>query len=86
MPNKEIDTLKVAAIAAGAIALGKFVWRKVNEYDLRDKTVLVTGGSRGLGLVLAREFARNGAQVAICARDEAELENARLDCSSAART
>ena len=77
--NKEIDTLKMAMIGAGAVALAKFVWRKMTEYDLRDKTVLVTGGSRGLGLVLAREFARNGAQVAICARDEEELEKARVD-------
>ena len=77
--NKEMDTLKVALIGAGAIGLAKFLWRKMTEYDLRDKTVLVTGGSRGLGLVLAREFARHGAQVAICARDEEELENARLD-------
>jgi NAD(P)-dependent dehydrogenase (short-subunit alcohol dehydrogenase family) len=39
--------------------------------------VLISGGSRGLGLVLAREFARAGADVAICARDERELERAR---------
>ena len=77
--NKEMDTLKVAMIGAGAVALAKFLWRKMNEYELRGKTVLVTGGSRGLGLVLAREFAQNGARVAICARDEEELENARLD-------
>jgi short-subunit dehydrogenase len=42
-------------------------------------TVLVTGGSRGLGLVLARELARAGASVAICARDERELDAARRD-------
>ncbi|HET7113369.1 MAG TPA: SDR family oxidoreductase [Pyrinomonadaceae bacterium] len=41
--------------------------------------MLVTGGSRGLGLVLAREFAASGAQVAICARDEQELEQASRD-------
>lgn len=77
--NKEMDTLKVALIGAGAIGLAKFLWRKMTEYDLRDKTVLITGGSRGLGLVLAREFAQHGAQVAICARDEEELEKARMD-------
>lgn len=73
------DTLKLAAITLGAVALGKFLWRKMNEYDLRGKTVLITGGSRGLGLVLAREFAWNGARVAICARDEQELEEASGD-------
>lgn len=77
--SKELDVLKGIAIGAGVLSLARYAWRKFNEYDLRDKTVLVTGGSRGLGLVLAREFAREGARVAICARDEEELERARLD-------
>ena len=73
------NTVKTAAIALGAVALGKYLWRKWNEYDLHGKTVLVTGGSRGLGLVLARQFAANGARVAICARDEQELQTASED-------
>ncbi len=48
------------------------------EYSLDGRTVLVTGGSRGLGLVLAREAARQGARVAICGRDAESLERARL--------
>ena len=51
----------------------------MREYDLRGKTVLITGGSRGLGLVLGREFVRQGARVAICARDAEELERASAD-------
>ena len=38
--------------------------------------VLVTGGSRGIGLALAREFARNGHDLVLVARDEAALEQA----------
>jgi 5,10-methylene-tetrahydrofolate dehydrogenase/methenyl tetrahydrofolate cyclohydrolase len=72
--GKQTDAIKFTAMTLGAVALGRLIWRKMTEYDLRNKTVLVTGGSRGLGLVLAREFAREGAQVAICARDEEELE------------
>jgi NAD(P)-dependent dehydrogenase (short-subunit alcohol dehydrogenase family) len=49
--------------------------------DLVDKVVLITGGSRGLGLVLARELLRQGAHVAVCARDTEELERARDDLS-----
>jgi NAD(P)-dependent dehydrogenase (short-subunit alcohol dehydrogenase family) len=49
--------------------------------DLVDKVVLITGGSRGLGLVLARELLRQGAHVAVCARDSEELERARGDLS-----
>ena len=80
--RKESNTFQTAAITLGAVALGKFLWRKMTEYNLRNKSVLVTGGSRGLGLVLAREFARNGARVAICARDDEELQQAIDDLQS----
>jgi NAD(P)-dependent dehydrogenase (short-subunit alcohol dehydrogenase family) len=53
--------------------------RRWRAYDFRDKVVLITGGSRGLGLILARELLREGARVAVCARDELELERARRD-------
>jgi NAD(P)-dependent dehydrogenase (short-subunit alcohol dehydrogenase family) len=53
--------------------------RRWRAYDLRDKVVLITGGSRGLGLVMARELLCQGARVVICARDELELERARID-------
>ncbi len=46
-------------------------------YPVHGKAVLITGGSRGLGLALAREFVRLGSRVAICARDAHELEAAR---------
>ena len=77
MPNTN-DLIKMTAIAGGALLL-KSAIDYLREYDLRDKTVLITGGSRGLGLVMAREFARHGARLALCARDEEELERARLD-------
>jgi short-subunit dehydrogenase len=38
--------------------------------------VLITGGSRGLGLILARYLIDAGARIAICARDSAELDRA----------
>jgi len=37
------------------------------------KTALVTGGSRGLGLLIAEELGRRGCRVMICARDTEEL-------------
>ena len=51
------DIYKLAAVAAGALAL-KSTLNHFFAFDLKDKTVLIIGGSRGLGLVLAREFAR----------------------------
>jgi NAD(P)-dependent dehydrogenase (short-subunit alcohol dehydrogenase family) len=68
--------LMLAAGAGGIAAMGS-VLRSSRHLALHNKVVLVTGGSRGLGLLLAKEFAGEGARVAICARDEAELERAR---------
>jgi NAD(P)-dependent dehydrogenase (short-subunit alcohol dehydrogenase family) len=68
----------VALAAAGA---GYLLWKELRgrSISLRGQVALVTGGSRGLGLLLARELAREGCQVAICARDAVELERARLN-------
>ena len=69
-----------AATAIGAVLAARSGLRRLREHrlrELRGKTVLITGGSRGLGLALAEEFARFGAKIAICARDEHELARAR---------
>lgn len=68
-----------AAAGVGAALATRALVRRWREYDFRHKTVVVTGGSRGLGLLLARELVSEGAQVAIAARDAAELERARAD-------
>jgi len=49
------------------------------RYSLRDKVVLITGGSRGLGLVLARQICAVGGKVALIARDAEELGRAKAD-------
>ena len=41
--------------------------------DLKDSTVLITGGGRGIGRFTAHAFARAGASVAVCSRTEAEV-------------
>ena len=45
--------------------------------ELSGRVALVTGASRGLGFLLARELAAQGCRVAICARDAGELSRAR---------
>src|SRR5205809_2420546 len=69
-------------LATGAILLA--IWLIVRlirtvSYPLREKVVLITGGSRGLGLVLARHICARGGNVAIIARDPDELMRAKTD-------
>ncbi|MFW7377269.1 MAG: SDR family NAD(P)-dependent oxidoreductase [Oligoflexus sp.] len=47
------------------------------QMNFKGKVVLITGGSRGLGLILARELGRQGAFVCICARQQDELIQAK---------
>jgi NAD(P)-dependent dehydrogenase (short-subunit alcohol dehydrogenase family) len=47
------------------------------ELGLKNKVVLITGGSKGIGLACARAFAREGAKVSIVSRDPANLARAR---------
>lgn len=65
-----------------ALVGSALLWLRNRRGRLRGKTAVVTGASRGLGLELARELVRRGAQVAICARDENALEQARIDLAS----
>src|SRR4051794_30880767 len=67
--------LKVSAGAIGLWLAARWL-RERRDYDFRRKIVLITGGSRGLGLVLARELALEGARLVICARDGEELRRA----------
>jgi short-subunit dehydrogenase len=78
---------KMGKWMAGSIAAGvglyavRSVLKSVTRYDISEKTVLITGGSRGLGLVLARHLAEEGAKVIICARHKKALERATEDIS-----
>jgi NAD(P)-dependent dehydrogenase (short-subunit alcohol dehydrogenase family) len=64
-------------LGIGAIFASRLI-RKSNAYNFEGKVVLITGGSRGLGLVLARQLAAEGAKIAICAREEDEIYRAQV--------
>jgi NAD(P)-dependent dehydrogenase (short-subunit alcohol dehydrogenase family) len=78
MNRRDEGLLTSLAVGLGAFLAGRAVVRTMRRFDPKDRVVLITGGSRGLGLLLAREFCDRGACVAICARDATELERARL--------
>jgi NAD(P)-dependent dehydrogenase (short-subunit alcohol dehydrogenase family) len=72
------NAMATAAAVAGGLAIRELLARH-NEVDLVDKVALVAGGSRGLGLAIARELAEEGCRVAICARNAEELDVAARD-------
>ena len=72
-------------LAAGVAATlaGRWVARRRHAMDFRGRNVLITGGSRGLGLVLARQLGAEGARLCLLARDEAELARAHAQLEAA---
>jgi NAD(P)-dependent dehydrogenase (short-subunit alcohol dehydrogenase family) len=69
-------------LPAGAALIGAWITARAirtMRYSLRDKVVLITGGSRGLGLVLARQICAQAGRVALIARDPEELARAKTD-------
>ena len=71
------STRNALLIGAGLFLAARAARRKLRDADLSGSVVLITGGSRGLGLALAREFGGQGCRLALCARDGDELERAR---------
>ena len=81
MTRQQNFLLGVGAGAAATIALGRLA-RSRHGIGFDGRYVVITGGSRGLGLVLARHFAAEGARLCLIARDEAELTRARAQLVS----
>src|SRR5437899_12267381 len=72
-------------LLAGAVLF--FAWVvsrlvRTARYSLRDKAALITGGSRGLGLVLARHIYARGGNLALIARAPEELARAKADLAA----
>jgi NAD(P)-dependent dehydrogenase (short-subunit alcohol dehydrogenase family) len=81
-PKPFMNQPSAPALIAGGLGLlfaFRFIQRRLPLYSLKGKTVLITGGSRGLGLVLARTVGAQGARVAICGRDVESLRRAEGD-------
>lgn len=61
-------------LGLAALGLRFFSWPEFSYYN---QSVVITGGSRGLGLALAEELSKQGALVTLLARDEEELARAQ---------
>ena len=77
MTNKSAVGLALG-IGAGLL-VGVRAIRSIRAIDFAGKTVVIFGGSRGLGLVMAREFAAEGARLVLAARNREELDQAASD-------
>jgi NAD(P)-dependent dehydrogenase (short-subunit alcohol dehydrogenase family) len=72
-----IHLARAATALFGIMMIGRALRSRASGADLHGQVVLITGASRGLGLLLAREFARQGCGVIICARVQEELDQAQ---------
>jgi len=73
---KHSHVVVLASLAVGAWALAR---NSRSRFSFAKKVVLISGGSRGLGLVLARQLARESARIALLARNADELARAKAD-------
>jgi NAD(P)-dependent dehydrogenase (short-subunit alcohol dehydrogenase family) len=77
---RSADRWNLIALAGGAAAVA--LWQVIRpRFSFDGRVVVITGGSRGLGLAIARELAKENARLVLLARDESELERARADLS-----
>lgn len=73
MNNKRSLAWTIGGMAVAAWALSRAL---APRYSFAGKVCVITGGSRGLGLVLARQICSEGGRVALLARDVDELRRA----------
>jgi NAD(P)-dependent dehydrogenase (short-subunit alcohol dehydrogenase family) len=76
-------TVQLAGLAAGVALAGAWWLSHRAPHSFRAASVLITGGARGLGLVLARRFAAEGARVYLASRSRDELLRAERELRAA---
>jgi NAD(P)-dependent dehydrogenase (short-subunit alcohol dehydrogenase family) len=76
---KRSELLLAAGAGLAAALAARAALRRSRRFSFAGRTAFVTGGSRGLGLVLARQLLDAGARVSIVARTAADLEAAERE-------
>jgi NAD(P)-dependent dehydrogenase (short-subunit alcohol dehydrogenase family) len=76
------SSLKYLAMGTAACLAGRALIRRYRRFEFASRVILVMGGSRGLGLVLARKLVQQNARVVVCARDKNEVDAACRDIES----
>jgi NADP-dependent 3-hydroxy acid dehydrogenase YdfG len=78
---RQNSDLLVSSMAVLSAALWMDAWLRP-RYAFRGKVVLIIGGSRGLGLVMARQLVREGARLIICSRTTEQVQRAQSELCS----
>ena len=79
MNEQQKRAAMIGAAGVGVLLFSQALRRRRATYDFAGRSVVVTGGSRGLGLVIARALADEGARLTLMARDDEELARAADD-------
>jgi pyruvate/2-oxoglutarate dehydrogenase complex dihydrolipoamide dehydrogenase (E3) component len=82
-------TFLIGLSLIGLDFLISWIWRNVffrRTKSLKGKHVLITGGSKGIGKEVAKEFVRRGANVSILARNPQQLSEACQEISQLINT
>lgn len=76
-PTASVGSALLGALAVGGgVALFRHVLQQ-SSYSFCDKVVIITGGARGLGLLMARRLASEGARLVLCSRNSEQLGRAK---------
>jgi NAD(P)-dependent dehydrogenase (short-subunit alcohol dehydrogenase family) len=78
MPSYKLKPAHLFGLGALLALLAPLLIQQRRRIEFKDRVVVITGGSRGLGLLLAKRLAQEGARLVLLARDGDELERAKL--------
>ena len=76
---KALGVAGAVGLAIGAGWAAAAAARRARRIELRGRVVVITGGGRGLGFAIAREFLQRGCRLAICGRDGDVIARAVAD-------
>lgn len=83
LTNNSLGSMKKnlgwAVAGLGVAFVASTLYKEAKKYKLDGKVVLITGGSSGLGLILARQLAAKGAKLVICSRTADRNEKAKTE-------
>lgn len=79
---KTNQKLLLTLAGLGLLVGVKMILGERARYELAGRVAIITGGSRGLGLVIARHLAASGVRLVICSRSAEQLDTAKRELAA----